>query len=374
MEMDPLPGYEYASWEQGYGDFPACRTSRRCGAIPWLEATAFVLCDVVWHDGSPVAPSPRQVLRRQVERAEALGYTAMFGSELEFFLFEETYDEAHAKHYRDLTPSVTYIEDYHILATTHDEPFLRQIRNGMDAAGIPVEFSKGEAGRASTRSTSATRTRSRWPTDHVDLQERRQGDRVASTAARSRSWPSTDTTRSARRATSTRALWTRRRERLRGRVRRRLFRSWLGGQIAYATRARVSFRAHVNSYKRYQPESWAPTTLAWGYDNRTCGFRIVGHGRRARVESRIPGADANPYLAFAAMIAAGLHGIENELELGAAFDGNAYDSDVERFPSTLREAIAALESGTMARRRSATTSIDHYLTTRGPSSACSTRR
>ena len=164
MEMDPVPGYGIASWERGYGDFtvrPDPATLRR---IPWLEATALVLGDVEWADGSPVNPSPRQVLKRQVERAAEAGYTAMFGSELEFFLHKETYEEARNKHYRDLTPSVPYILDYHILASTFDEPLLRQIRNGMEGAGIPVETSKGEAGRASTRSTSATRTRWRWPT------------------------------------------------------------------------------------------------------------------------------------------------------------------------------------------------------------------
>src|ERR671930_1101488 len=143
--MDPQPGYEMASWERGYGDFglrPDLATLRR---LPWLEASALVLCDVVWHDGSPVAASPRQVLQAQVERARALGYEAMFGSELEFYLLKETYAEAHAKHYRDLTPSVPYILDYHILATTYDEPLIRQIRNGMHGAGIPVESSKGEA-------------------------------------------------------------------------------------------------------------------------------------------------------------------------------------------------------------------------------------
>src|SRR3954462_1287782 len=145
MEMDPIPGYSIANWERGYGDFllqPDLNTLR---PVPWLEGTALVLCDVLWHDGTPVNPSPRQVLKRQVERAAELGYTPMFGSELEFYLLKETYAEAHAKRYEDLTPSVPYILDYHILATTYDEPFLRQIRNHMQAAGIPVESSKGEA-------------------------------------------------------------------------------------------------------------------------------------------------------------------------------------------------------------------------------------
>ena len=159
MEMDPVPGYEIASWEQGYGDFairPDLATLRR---IPWLEATALVLGDVGWHDGSPVQPSPRQVLRAQIERAEKLGFTPMVGSELEFYLLRETFAEAHASGYTCLTPSVPYILDYHILATTYDEPLLRAIRNGMHAAGMRVETSKGRPGRASRRSTSGSRTR-----------------------------------------------------------------------------------------------------------------------------------------------------------------------------------------------------------------------
>ena len=145
MEMDPIPGYQIASWERGYGDFSLMPDMATLRHIPWLEATALVLCDVGWHDGTPVNPSPRQVLKRQVERAVELGYEPMFGSELEFYLLKESFEEAHAKHYRDLTPSVPYILDYHILATTYDEPLIRQIRNGMQGAGIPVETSKGEA-------------------------------------------------------------------------------------------------------------------------------------------------------------------------------------------------------------------------------------
>src|SRR5918996_448977 len=299
MEMDPIPGYGIASWEQGYGDFalrPDRATLRR---IPWLEATALVLCDVVWHDGSPVTPSPRQVLLRQVERAAELGFTPMFGSELEFYLLKETYEEAHAKHYRDLTPSVPYILDYHILATTYDEPFIRQIRNGMHGAGIHVETSKGEA----------------WPGEHESV--------FAGETAE--------------------------------------FRGWLAGQIACFKELAIFLAPNVNSYKRYASGSWAPTTLAWGHDNRTCGFRIVGHGAGLRTETRIPGGDVNPYLGFAALLAAGLHGIEHELELPPALEGNAYVSDAERFPRSLREAIAALEEGTMARAALGDDVVDHYL-------------
>src|SRR5437762_3096243 len=266
MEMDPQPGYAMASWERGYGDFhllPDLATLRR---IPWLEGTALVLCDVAWEDGAPVVASPRQVLRAQVERARAAGLEAMVGSELEFYLLKESYADAHANHFRNLTPSVPYILDYHVLATTYDEGLIRQIRNGMVGAGIPVESSKGEA----------------WPGQHE-----------------------------------------------------------------------INFR--------YAAGSWAPTTLAWGRDNRTCGFRIVGHGSAKRVETRIPGGDVNPYLAFAALLAAGLNGIEQKLELPPALEGNAYESDAERFPSTLREAIAALEQGHVARAAFGDEVVDHYL-------------
>ena len=178
MEMDPVPGYEIASWEQGYGDFaivPDLATLRR---IPWLEATALVLGDVLWHDGSPVQPSPRQVLRAQIERAAALGFTPMVGSELEFYLLRETFSEAHAKDYRELTPSVPYILDYHVLATTYDEPLLRAIRNGMHAAGIRVETSKGEAWPGQQEINFRFADALTMADNHVDLQERRQGDRV----------------------------------------------------------------------------------------------------------------------------------------------------------------------------------------------------
>ena len=184
MEMDPVAGYEMASWERGYGDFvtkPDLATLRR---IPWLEGTALVLCDVLWHDGSPVVASPRQVLRRQVERAAEAGFTAMFGSELEFFLFKESYEEARDKHFRGLTPSVPYILDYHVLATSYDEPFLRAVRNGMAGAGIPIESSKGEAWPGPARGQLPLRRRARrWRTTTLSTRTASRRSRT-STACR----------------------------------------------------------------------------------------------------------------------------------------------------------------------------------------------
>jgi glutamine synthetase len=358
MEMDPVPGYEIASWEQGYGDFavtPDMATLRR---IPWLEATALVLGDVGWHDGAPVQPSPRQVLRAQVERAEELGLTPMMGSELEFFLLKETYAEAHANGYAGLTPSVPYILDYHILASTYDEPLLRAIRNGMHAAGMRVETSKGEA----------------WPGQHEvnfrfsDALTMADNHAIYKNGAKEIAYlrgcsitfmakPFEDWIGSSCHIHS--SLF--RGEEAAFAADDALFGQWLAGQITCAKELAVFFAPTVNSYKRYAAGSWAPTTLAWGNDNRTCGFRVVGHGKARRVETRIPGGDVNPYLAFAAMIASGLHGIEQGLEAPPPLQGNAYESDAERFPSKMSDAIAALEGGSMARAAFGDQVVDHYL-------------
>jgi glutamine synthetase len=356
--MDPVPGYEIASWERGYGDFallPDVSTLRR---IPWLEATALVLCDVAWHDGSPVRPSPRQVLRTQIARAAELGFTPMLGSELEFFLLKETYAEAHANHYRGLTPSVPYILDYHILATTYDEPLLRQIRNGMHAAGIRVETSKGEAWPGQQEINFRFADALTMADNHAIYKNGAKeiaylnGCSITFMAKPDHTWIGNSCHIHS-------SLWRDGEPSFAGDV--TLFGRWLAGQIECFRELAIFLAPNVNSYKRYAAGSWAPTTLAWGNDNRTCGFRVVGHGPGKRVETRIPGGDVNPYLAFAAVIAAGLHGIEHELEPPAALEGNAYESDAERFPSTLRDGIAALEHGSMARGAFGDQVVEHYL-------------
>jgi len=358
MEMDPQPGYAMASWERGYGDFhlkPDLATLRR---LPWLEGTAFVLCDVAWEDRSPVVASPRQVLKRQLERAAEAGFEPMFGSELEFYVLKESYSEAHAKHYRDLTPAVPYILDYHVLATTFVEPLIRRIRKGMQAAGIPVESSKGEAWpgqqeinfRFADGLTAADR--------HVIYKNGAKeiahlnGCSITFMAKPDHTWIGSSCHVHA-------SLW-REGANVFG-DNDEIFDRFLAGQIACTHELALFFAPNVNSYKRYAAGSWAPTTLAWGLDNRTCGFRVVGHGASKRVETRIPGGDVNPYLAFAAMIAAGLHGIETQLEAPPALEGNAYESDAKRFPSTLRDAIDALEHGSVARAAFGDDVVDHYL-------------
>jgi glutamine synthetase len=358
MEMDPVPGYEIASWERGYGDFELLPDLKTLKRIPWLEATALVLCDVAWNDGTPVRPSPRQALRAQLERAKEHGYDAMFASELEFYLLRETYEEAHAKHYLDLTPSVPYILDYHILASTYDEPLLRQIRNGMHAAGILVETSKGEAWPGQQEINFRYSDALTMADNHVVYKNGAKeiahlnGCSITFMAKPDHTWIGSSCHIHS-------SLWRDGENAFAGES--DVFRSYLAGQIACTRELAVFFAPNINSYKRYAAGSWAPTTLAWGRDNRTCGFRVVGSGSGLRAETRIPGGDVNPYLAFAALLAAGLYGIENSLELGPALEGNAYESGAERFPSSLREGIAALENGSMARAALGDDVVDHYL-------------
>lgn len=356
VDMTPLPGYRFANWDLGYGDFQCRIDPSTLRLVPWLEKTALVLCDLFDEEtGQPVEVAPRQILRRQVERAATLGYRVMGGSELEFLLFREPYEEAAARGYGDLTPHSPYIEDYHILQTTRDEYLIRQIRNAMDGAGIPVEFSKGEAEagqheinlRYSDVLTMADRHAiyKNGAKEIASLNGRSltfmakyRIDRAGSSCHLHSSVWNADATES--------LMWD-------GDAAHHLspvFRGWLGGLVATGYELAWMFAPTVNSYKRYQPESWAPTALAWGRDNRTCGFRLVGHGASFRVESRIPGADCNPYLAFAATIAAGLHGIEHGVEPPPIFEGNAYEAtDVPRVPHSIVDAIEALEKSEVAR-------------------------
>lgn len=369
-EMNVLPGYRYANWEQGYGDFamrPDLSTIRR---IPWLDSTALVMCDLLDEEtGEPVQVSPRRILQRQVERAAAAGCQLRFGSELEFFLFRESLDEAAERGYADLTPHSHVIEDYHILQTSRDEFLIREIRNGMDGAGVPVEFSKGEAGRGQHEINLVYADPVTMADRHVIYKN--GAKEIASQHGRAITFMakySFDAVGSSCHIHS--SVWD-------AGARDSLmwsadaadhlsptFRGWLAGQIAHGRELAWMFAPTVNSYKRYQPESWAPTALAWGHDNRTCGFRTVGHGSSYRLESRIPGADVNPYLAFAATIAAGLRGIEQGLEPPPVFRGNAYAAEsVERVPWHIVEAIEAFDDSALAKEAFGEEVHHHLLNT-----------
>src|SRR5438552_3771072 len=362
MEMDPVPGYELANWEQGYGDFgiaPDISTLRR---VPWLDRTAIVLCDVLNHDGSPVKPSPRQVLIAQYERANELGYTPLFASELEFYLYKESYAEAHERDYRDLTPTIPYILDYHVLATTMDEQHLGAIRRGMQGAGIPIEFSKGEAWygqhEVNTRYADAITSADRHTVYKNGVKEIAFLNGISATFMAK---PSEKDIGSSCHVHSS-LFEGDSSSFVDGNEETDVFRHYLGGMRERIRELALFIAPSVNSYKRYATESWAPTSISWGRDNRTCGFRVVGHGQSRRAECRIPGADVNPYLGYAALLAAGLDGIENGTDPGPELVGNAYAAGgAEPFPSTLREAVDLWEASEFARATFGDAVWRHYL-------------
>lgn len=369
MDNKPVPGYEAANWDRGYGDFELKSDLSTLRLIPWLPATALVLADCVDHHGEEVPHAPRTILKRQVERARAQGYVAKMGSELEFYVFDETFDALREKRYRGGKTAGWYIGDYHIFQTSKEEELIRAIRNALDEAGIPVEFSKGEFGpgqeEINLRYTDALEMADR----HVIYKNAakeiayQQGKSVTFMAKwdyelagnschlHSSLWDEEGKTPLFHDENDARGMST-------------LFRHYLAGQLALVQEMTYFFAPYINSYKRFQAGSFAPTKAVWSGDNRTSGFRVLGSGAGSRVECRIPGADANPYLAFAATIAAGLHGIERSLELEPAFEGNAYAAeDVREVPKTLREALAALERSTVLREAFGDPVIEHYLHT-----------
>ncbi|MDJ0958361.1 MAG: glutamine synthetase family protein [Arenicellales bacterium] len=369
MDNEPVPGYDAANWERGYGDFAVRPDLATLRLTPWLPATALVLGDCVDHNDEEVPHAPRTILKRQIERARAKGYIAKMASELEFYVFDEPYDVLREKRYRDLKTAGWYIEDYHIFQTTKEESLIRAIRNGLDQAGIPVEFSKGEWGPGQAEINLYYAEALEMADRHVIYKNAAkeiahlQGKSVTFMAKwdfdlagnsfhlHSSLWDAgTDVALFADEAnpheTST------------------LFRHYLAGQLAVARDMTFFLAPYINSYKRFQSGSFAPTKAVWSRDNRTAGFRVLGSGPATRVENRIPGGDANPYLAFAATLAAGLYGIEQNLELEPAFEGNAYESEeIREVPKTLREALDELEKSTALRQALGDHVIDHYLHT-----------
>jgi len=353
VDMTVLEGFKFANWESGYGDFecrPDLSTLRR---IPWLDKTALVICDLFNTDGTPVEVSPRRILQRQLERAAAMGFTIKTGTELEFFLYEDTYAEAWEKNFRDLAKSSNYILDYHILQTTKDEWFVREVRNAMVGAGIPMEFSKGEAGLGQHELNLRYDEALKCADNHTIYKNgTKEMAALAGCSVTFMAKPSIDDVGSSCHIHS--SVWSADGETslMSGDGPHHLsptFEGWMGGLQATAAEFAYLWAPYINSYKRYQPGSWAPTAIGWGLDNRTLGLRVVGHGQGMRVESRIPGADCNPYLALAGTIAGGLHGIEQGLRAGDPYSGNGYDSDLPRIPHTLVDSIEAFKNSTLAK-------------------------
>ncbi|MGC5012669.1 glutamine synthetase family protein [Streptosporangium sp. DT93] len=366
VDMNTVDGYAMSSWERGYGDFtmkPDLSTLRR---VPWQDGTALVMADLLWEDGSDVTASPRQILRRQLDRLAGHGWGAFVGTELEFVVFADTYEDAWRRGYRDLTPANLYNVDYSLLGTARVEPLLRRIRLGMEGAGMYVESAKGECnlgqheiafrfgealaacdnhsiykngakeiasqeGMSITFMAKPNQREGNSCHIHISL---RDGDGEPVMAGGGGS--------SGKHGLSP------------------VGERFIAGQLALMRELTLLYAPNVNSYKRYVPGSFAPTAVKWGVDNRTCALRLVGHGPSLRIENRVPGGDVNPYLAVSALIAAGLHGIENALPLEEAFGGNAYSSGAETVPHTLRDALELWEGSSFARDAFGEDVVAHY--------------
>ena len=363
-----VPGYRFASYDLGYGDMLARADFATIRITPWVPKTALVLCDLFSvKTGEPIRVAPRQVLRDQVITAQRMNLEPMIGSEIEFYLFRDSYEEIHARGHRDLTPHSPFMEDYQIAQTTRDEYVVGEIRRGLEAAGIPVEFSKGEAGRGQHELNLAY-TRALEMADR-NMVYKTAAKEIAAGLGRSVTFMAkyafAETGSSCHVHSS---LWHLSEGAVRGSAfdggdgvpggashhhapaLTDHFRMYLAGQLAAARDFSILWGPTVNSYKRFQPGSWAPTAVAWGIDNRTLGYRVVGHGAATRVECRVPGADANSYFAFAGTIAAGLYGIRHRLQLPDAYQGNGYDAkDLPRIPATLAEAADLWERSDIAR-------------------------
>ncbi|MFJ6720306.1 glutamine synthetase family protein [Streptomyces sp. NPDC091259] len=361
-EMNTVDGYEMSSWDRGYGDFamhPDLATLRR---IPWNPGSAFVLADLAWNDGTPVVTAPRQILRRQLERLAEHGYQAMVGTELEFMVFKDTYEQAWNSGYRGLTPANQYNIDYSVLGTGRVEPLLRRIRNEMQAAGLVVESAKGECNLGQHeivfRYDEALTTCDQHSVYKTGAKEIAAQEGVSLTFMAKydeREGNSCHIHLSLADADGHNAMAGDGPDGMSA-----VMRHFLAGQLAALRDFSLLYAPNINSYKRFRPGSFAPTAVAWGVDNRTCALRVVGHGRSTRFENRLPGGDVNPYLAVAGLVAAGLYGIENRLEPPQACTGNAYTADYAHVPSTLREAAELWENSEIAKAAFGPEVVAHY--------------
>jgi glutamine synthetase len=358
VEMATVDGYAMASWDRGYGDFEMRPDLDTLRAVPWQEGTALCLADLAWGDGSEVAASPRQVLRRQLARLSERGWTANAGTELEFQVFRTSYEDAWRSGYRDLDPANLYNVDYSLLGTARVEPLLRRIRNSMFAAGLQVEDSKGECNLGQHEINFRYQDALRTCDEHVIYKngakemaaqdgmsitfmakfDQREGNschiHISLADEKGANVFATDDA---------------------------LFDQFVAGLLATLRELTLFLAPNVNSYKRFAAGSFAPTAVAWGTDNRTCSLRVVGHGPGRRVECRAGGADLNPYLALAALIAGGLHGIDSALALEPPCPGNAYESDHPRLPGTLRDARDLFAGSALAREAFGEEVVEHYL-------------
>jgi len=363
VDMATVPGYRMSSWDTGYGDMvfrPDLETLHRQS---WMPGTVGLVCDLAWEDGRDVAASPRQILRAQLARLEAAGMQAFVGTELEFILFRDTYEEAWTRGYRDLTPANLYNIDYSMLGTSRVEPLLRRIRLAMADAGMTVESAKGECNLGQHEIAFRYRDALAACDNHViyktGAKEIAAQEGMALTFMakfNEREGNSCHIHMSFRGRDG--ALVMADEQDPQGMS--ALGRSFVAGQLARLRELSLLFAPQINSYKRYVEGSFAPTAARWGRDNRTCAFRLVGHGPSLRLENRVPGGDVNPYLAVAGMVAAGLDGINQQLPLEEPFAGNAYTSDSQRVPTSMRDALALWEGSSWVNETFGTEVQEHY--------------
>ncbi|MGV9991396.1 glutamine synthetase family protein [Streptomyces sp. NPDC003374] len=363
-DMNTVDGYAMSSWDRGYGDFamhPDLATLRR---IPWHPGTALAVADLAWSDGTPVAAAPRRILRRQLERLAEHGWTARAGTELEFIVFRDTYEQAWDAGYRGLTPVNQYNVDYSILGTGRIEPLLRRLRNEMAGAGLTVESAKGECNpgqhEIAFRYDEALVTCDQHAVYKTGAKEIAAQEGVSITFMakyNEREGNSCHIHLSLADADGNSVMAGAPGD---PHGMSEVMRHFLAGQLAALRDFALLYAPGINSYKRFRPGSFAPTAVAWGHDNRTCALRVVGHGPSLRFENRLPGGDVNPYLAVAGLVAAGLYGVEQRLPLPEPCPGNAYAAEYERVPGTLREAAELWENSPIAKAAFGDEVVDHY--------------
>lgn len=366
INMDPQDGFELVNWEKGFGDFAMIPDLSTLRPLPWLPGSALVICDLQSADHTPVQEAPRQLLRQALAHLTERGWEAFFASELEMFVYQQDFPTAFKNGYRDLSPSSNYRVDYHLMQPSRDEDLFRRLRNELTAAGIPIENTKGEWGvgqhEVNMRYAPALEMADRHAVFKQACKE------IAQQTGRSITFMAKPFVGEAGNschlhvslfADGRNLFWDA--DQQEGSL---LFRQFLGGLLRYCRELCYFFAPTINSYKRFEKWSWAPTKQAWAFDNRTVAFRVVGHDQSFRIENRTPGGDVNPYLAYAALLAAGLAGIREGLECPPPYHGNAYvDATLADMPRSLREAVELLHASTMARSFFGDAVIDHYVHT-----------
>jgi glutamine synthetase len=359
VEMNTVGGYAMSSWDRGYGDFEMRPDMDTLRITPWHPGTALCLSDLYWVEGGPVVASPRQILRAQLDRLAERGWHAFAGTELEFIVFRDSYEDAWNSGYRNLTPANLYNVDYSLIGTSRVEPLIRRIRNDMAAANMKVEDSKGECNLGQHEINFRYGPALRAADEHVIYKN--GAKEIAAQEGMAITYMAKYDEREGNSCHIHLSLREEDGTALFGSDDQTLLEQFIAGQLSTLRELTLLLAPNINSYKRFAVGSFAPTAVAWGLDNRTCALRVVGHGASRRVECRLPGADVNPYLALAALIAGGLHGVDRELALEPPFEGNAYLSDKPHVPTTLREAADLFAGSRVAGEAFSDEVVDHYL-------------